>query len=191
MKKILNHSFLVILLTLSLLGFLGFNVFVQESSQTEISMEIENGYFGVILEDPENPGQPYYRGINITKADGSNLPNRTKPFGFNNIPGSFGDVTRSMEIKIQIVGLKYNHTPNERQKCLISLIDSSSRVIPNSFATHPYKSGTLTQVVGNLGKDGIAPNESYQWYECSYTGFIARDFPVYDNLRARFSFISN
>ena len=172
-----------------LLSLLGINSFAQEPSITELNIKVENEYAGRIFEDPENPGSPYYRGINITKADGTNLPQRTKPLGFNKIPGNFGVVKHSTQIKIQIVGLKYNHIPSPRERCLIALIDSQGEIITNSFATESGGLGSLTQVEGSLNNDGIAINQSYQLYECHYVGFLGRDFLNQGDVRARFEFV--
>jgi hypothetical protein len=185
MSTNLTKSIFCYLLTFSLLGL---NVNSQQPSTTELSIQIQNDLYGIILEDPSNPGRPFTRGIDITKANGTILNNRTKPLGFNNLPGNFGEATKGMQIKIQIVGLKYNFEPHPNEKCWITLLDSSGNVIPNSLTNTPGGVGNMTTVQGVLGRDGLAVYETFQWYQCTYIGFLGKDFSPRNGIKARFEF---
>lgn len=128
---------------------------------------------GTLIEDSSNPGRPVYSSINITNASGFDLPGRTE--------NSFGNISPSQRIRIEILGLQYTSAP-ANATCNISLVNNSGNAINNAFASVDGEVGNLTTIQGQIEDTGDGT------YRCRAIANIGSDLPIQTNVRARFSF---
>ena len=124
--------------------------------------------------NPLNPTQPKFTTINITDANGTNLPAKTT--------SNFGNTYPGQRLRIEINGLEFATTPLQGQTCTAKLYNSSNTLINNAFAITDGATGTLTEVEGT-----VIPNGTNK-FTCRWIGNLGSNLPVQNNLKARFIF---